>query len=590
MTVVRNDFSGGLNTTNNVDGISETQFAQGTNVEVDHSTRRLKSVSGTLDIFNSDEEIFYDDGLPLRWNFQAQRLVSQHDYLLKRTQVSLIPLSANLYSGQVLAGAVRVPFPIPARSIKIYQNNSPIYKTHAKICLSARRKFVYVSGEKIFDNPASIYGNEQKIFGIKPETIGAVANGGGMKTFYAGTEAAMSMIKASDLQTNDAYFATDTFRFYIWTGSSWQIFLSRNFGEMLNYEKYCVAKSEVDYFGADKILRLDAETGKANVDITGSPAKIFDKEIDFQELRDGHYIVYNAEKDKWVNLPNDELKKKDLTYTDEAEKIVAVGEDGKIHANLTGETDHIGKQQLEIKNLQDGDILVYHTSTGTYKNQAPNFVGSGKSLILYDGNKVLGDYNGGETTKIDIAEVIENSSTSYVNHLLRLIENLYLALNFANLDFGGYDALTTETFQGDPKFVKGEVIGIGNGAEQTVILQNTNKVCLHNFKIYFDGVETSDYVVNPDAAKVIFTVANDVVVTADYFYSWEYENFVEMEKTGIYPDKGNPDRATTQFLYHAASENILIVTTANAGETIKSSYNWKGKEFKIDSWAGIFNE
>ena len=112
-----------------------------------------------------DEGTFYDNGLPLRWNFQAQRLVSQHDYLLKRTQIAIIPLSANLYSGQIWAGAVRVPFPIPARSIKIYQNNSPIYKTHAKICLSARRKFVYVSGEKIFDNPALIYGNEQKIFG-----------------------------------------------------------------------------------------------------------------------------------------------------------------------------------------------------------------------------------------------------------------------------------------------------------------------------------------------------------------------------------------------------------------------------------------
>ena len=112
-----------------------------------------------------DEGTFYDNGLPLRWNFQAQRLVSQHDYLLKRTQVAVIPFSANLYSGQVIVGAVRVPFPIPARSIKIYQNHSPIYKTHAKICLSARRKFVYVSGEKIFDNPAPIYGNEQKIFG-----------------------------------------------------------------------------------------------------------------------------------------------------------------------------------------------------------------------------------------------------------------------------------------------------------------------------------------------------------------------------------------------------------------------------------------
>lgn len=112
-----------------------------------------------------DEGNFYDNGLPLRWNFQAQRLVSQHNYLLKRTQVSVIPLSANLYAGQIFAGAVRVAFPIPARSIKIYKNRTPIYKCHAKICMIARKKFVYVSGEKIFENLAPIYGNSQKIFG-----------------------------------------------------------------------------------------------------------------------------------------------------------------------------------------------------------------------------------------------------------------------------------------------------------------------------------------------------------------------------------------------------------------------------------------
>ena len=831
-----------------------------------------------------------------------------------------------------------------------------------------------------------LLGELNNYFGIKPETIGAVANGGGVNTLYAGVEGAMSDLKSSNLQTNDAYFATDTFRFYIWTGSSWQIFLSRNFGEMLNYEKYCVAKSEVGYSGANKILRLDKENGKANVDITGSPSKIFDKEIDFQDLRDGHSIVYNADKDKWVNLPNDELKRKDLTYIGEAEKIVAVGsdgwirgkfsgetdsigdieidlagleggqvlaydfvtktwrpvkkdvfteedvtttgeagklvkvaadgkihgelkgsasefadmsvdktgvkegyvlafdtdtgnlkfvkkdvfteddvtttgepgklarvdedgyirgkifgnanevgnikvktvgikdgevlaydaktdsflpvekdsipekystttgeanklvvvgDDGAIHADIRGKTDHIGCKKVKFTNLKDGDILVYHTSAGIFKNQAPSFVGAGKSLILKDGNKLLGDYNGGETVEINVAKVIEDSSTSYVNHLLRLIENLYLALDYADLDFGGYDALTTEVFKGgvsdldntvavvtqtiinddsinvtsfdnliigafyqltdgtylqnvrikkmrigddgtlrvilttkvtkpfamgatylkratgtigagyisgdgvyfitkpiplntkmsrahvsvkhenildadisaqiafipNPQFVKGEVIGIGNDAQQTVILKNTNKVCLHNFKVYFDGVETTSYVVNPDAGKITFTAADGVIVSADYFYNWEYETFVEMEKTGIYPDKNNPDRATTQFLYHAAEENLtgsfavlkftlkqlsggetnfvlgtgtgaaqgfklphqalptsiyvspstavynynenfntLIVTTASAGETVKVSYNWKGKEFKIDSWSGIFNE
>ena len=53
-----------------------------------------------------DEGTFFDSDMALEWRFQGQRLISQHDYLLKRTQVSVIPLSEKLYSGQIQAGAV----------------------------------------------------------------------------------------------------------------------------------------------------------------------------------------------------------------------------------------------------------------------------------------------------------------------------------------------------------------------------------------------------------------------------------------------------------------------------------------------------
>ena len=112
-----------------------------------------------------EENTFYDAGLPLRWNFQAQRIVSQHEYLLKRTQISVVPLSPTLYSGQINAGSVVVSFPVPDRNIKIYQNKSLVYKNHTKICLTARNKFVYVKGEKVFDNLEPICGNTKKIFG-----------------------------------------------------------------------------------------------------------------------------------------------------------------------------------------------------------------------------------------------------------------------------------------------------------------------------------------------------------------------------------------------------------------------------------------
>ena len=502
-----------------------------------------------------------------------------------------------------------------------------------------------------YDNTDWVFlGEVKENFGIKPETIGAVENGGGTGKLFTGTESAMADIPADSLETHDFYFAYDTTRLFTWTGTDWVIFLSRQFGDMLNYEKYCVAKAEVAYNGANKILRLDEETGKGNIDITGSPNRIWDKEIDLQDLQNNHVLTFNAEKNKWVNLPKDELFRKDLTYAGEAGKIVVVGEDGTIHANLTGsaskidgitvdadgiedkqilaydfvhkafvpvkkdlfdessvttegmagklvrvhadgtihaditgstsqiagldvdisnrnvgyvlsisstgtlkfikvfneddvtttgetgklvrvaddgtikgkiagsatelsgvkidttnmkdgyvpvynvesdtfifkpkdevakttstETGEIGKNiivsedgtahinitgsasavdgvDVEISDLQDGDVLVYHVSTGTLRNEPKNTVGTGKSLILKDGAKVLGDYNGANTTVVDVAEVIENSNIKYVN--------IHLTMDIAGLNPGGYDNVATEIFKGTEKNIDNTQVNV----------------------------------------------------------------------------------------------------------------------------------
>lgn len=111
-----------------------------------------------------DGGTFFDSDRPLQWKWQAQRLVSQHEYLLKRTQVSVIPLSTLLYAGQIRVGAVLIGLPLPERNSKIYHNRSRIYKNHVKICLAGRRRFVYSKSEYIFENLEPIYGNPQKIF------------------------------------------------------------------------------------------------------------------------------------------------------------------------------------------------------------------------------------------------------------------------------------------------------------------------------------------------------------------------------------------------------------------------------------------
>ena len=65
-TMIRADFSGGLNCSTNPDGIKENQLAVCENMEVDHSTGRLKTVAGTKELikFSSGTKIIaaaYDE-------------------------------------------------------------------------------------------------------------------------------------------------------------------------------------------------------------------------------------------------------------------------------------------------------------------------------------------------------------------------------------------------------------------------------------------------------------------------------------------------------------------------------------------------
>ena len=98
------------------------------------------------------------------WKFQAKRIESHNEYLLKRTQISIMPYSSDVYSGYIKVGGVVLPLPIPKTSLKIYGNHAKIYKNRTKIYGAGRSKGLYVSGEQIYQNPNLIYGNRTKIF------------------------------------------------------------------------------------------------------------------------------------------------------------------------------------------------------------------------------------------------------------------------------------------------------------------------------------------------------------------------------------------------------------------------------------------
>ena len=213
--------------------------------------------------------------------------------------------------------------------------------------------------------------------------------------------------------------------------------------------------------------------------------------------------------------------------------------------------------------------------------------------------------------------------------------------NIADINISAEIALRNATF------VKGEIIGAGNGAKQSVILAHINGLTHYKFAVYFDGErQTSGITFDTKTGGVSFTAPEGAAVSADYFYNWGTEEFVSMQKAGTFPDRKNPAKATTQFTYTGEAGNIAtlrlkfsrangtatneivatatgdyqafklahhanyneitvtpstatyrfksaseaIVVKANAGEQITISYKWRGLGFYVDSFACVFDE
>lgn len=214
-------------------------------------------------------------------------------------------------------------------------------------------------------------GSVAEFFGLTAKDIGAVENGGGMERLFLGNDAD----KPTDAKTHDFYFAVDTRKLYVYEGSDWHILLSREFSDMLNYEDYVVPKSEVSVKGAGKILRLDPETGKGDIDITGSADHMLGKEINVTALHDKDVLMWNEAKQAFTAEPKDVFTEDRATHTGEAGKLAYVNSDGKIHADLAGNADKIAGKPIVTDSLKGGDVLAYDEEDETFVNKPKDYVG-----------------------------------------------------------------------------------------------------------------------------------------------------------------------------------------------------------------------
>lgn len=114
-----------------------------------------------------DEGTFKDNGEYLSWKFLAQRLVSQHEYLLKRTKVTVTPLNHEYYCGEISCGKVVIPLPIPKRGLEVSENDSPIFRNETKLNGRGRNRGQILPQPPdldIFRNEEQLIENRHRIF------------------------------------------------------------------------------------------------------------------------------------------------------------------------------------------------------------------------------------------------------------------------------------------------------------------------------------------------------------------------------------------------------------------------------------------
>lgn len=544
-----------------------------------------------------------------------------------------------------------------------------------------------------------LLGEVGNYFGITPETISGVRNGGGLGKISCGKDSDKPTVGN---ESHDIYFAEDSSIAYMWTGTAWKNFLSLNFEDILNYERYCVSREELTTIGglsnAGKVLQLDRNTGKANVDIAGSPDMLWGYFIDFQDLKDGDIVAFDAAKKKFVNKPTIPSAGGSSAYvTDDLSVNYLKRLVGELHlALVTAELDTTGYDSMltevfysnseEIDTAEvDVTSIVMGSSALQVSSLADLIIGANYQLT--DGNnlqdvkiatmKIENDrsyvtltenvrYPFSNATKLRRANgtfqegYITGDGVSFVTNPISFVneatgdsKNISKAhLNVKHENVIGAEISAEIALINNPTFVSREVIAIGNDVTQQATLAHTENLSSWGFKLFFDGIEqqASSYVFSPSDGKVTFFANNGVIVQASYFYNWSEENFIPFEKSGVYCDKKNNERATTQFVYQAAnasrtgsvavirlklnqaaggeSSRILgtatgspqafklpyhalessiqvmpasatwnwngnldvLTVTAPHGQQISVSYNFKSKPFKVDSFAVMFNE
>ena len=189
----------------------------------------------------------------------------------------------------------------------------------------------------------------------------------------------------------------------------------------------------------EKIVRLDS-AGMIHGNLDGSAKKIGGIEVKASGIKDGQVLTYDAAQKIFKPANKDFVTEEKISETGEIGKLIRLGSDKKIFADVEGSVSKIDGVAFKLENISDGDLLSYDLKTQKIIPVAKDTNANSLNKILVDttnlkdGQVLIYDAKNKKFVPADKDFVTEKdiSSTGEIGKLIRVAANTPL-----NVDING---------------------------------------------------------------------------------------------------------------------------------------------------------
>ena len=166
------------------------------------------------------------------------------------------------------------------------------------------------------------------------------------------------------------------------------------------------------------------------------------------------------------------------------------------------------------------------------------------SIIYSDGSSLASGLTDGE--------IITQTMDWYMP-----IHSCRLTVNHSPLENSNISAYVA--FREQPKQSRRENLGIGTGARKTFQLAHTNGIKYDSFVLYFDSSRVfTEYELNTEVGRVTCIAPEGVIVSCDYDYGWDTEEWHEMRLSSRI-SMGDFDRSEYRLSQPSNSKSMAAI-------------------------------